>query len=125
MITRTNASCYLIAPDIPGLDNIQVFFVDFCTGNGQVVLSSYGRAWSAYFNAIGDKTIKQFFLEASAEYLTGKLARMNSNKAETVNLRRLVETAKETIVTAEASDLLADNPFLVDSIYGSGDVIRR
>lgn len=60
-------------PAQPGLDPIIVYFEDVSKGQGRVTLICYDMAWTGYWAAIGDRTIKQFFLDGGADYLAGNI----------------------------------------------------
>ena len=56
-----------------GLDPIHVFWVNIEPGCGYVTAICYGAAWTAYFGAMGNSTIQQFFSEADVDYLVIKM----------------------------------------------------
>lgn len=60
--------------EVDGLDPITVLWLDYKPGVGEVIISCYGQAWTAYFNAMGGtSTIREFFAEAPADYLANAL----------------------------------------------------
>lgn len=64
----------MLIPAAGSLDSITVFWENFSPNRGQVTLVCWGSAWTAYFGGMGeDTTIQQFFAQAGAEYLAGKL----------------------------------------------------
>ncbi len=56
-----------------GLDQISVYFENFEKGAGKVIIHCYDMAWTAYWGAMGDKSIQQFFMGCDAGYLTDRL----------------------------------------------------
>lgn len=60
-------------PEKNGMDRITVFWRNWELGRGQVAIAAYGSAWTASFNAMGDRTIQKFFADASVDYMAGKL----------------------------------------------------
>lgn len=63
----------ITVPAQPGLDPVFVYFEDMDNGQGRVVLICWDMAWTAYWGAMGDRTIKQFFTEAGVDYIVGNL----------------------------------------------------
>jgi hypothetical protein len=76
------------------LDDITIFFQDFELGQGRIVVECYGEAWSAYFGAMGAKTIRQFVETCGPDYLTNKLSRPKQTKTTDKYLRRIVDAIK-------------------------------
>jgi hypothetical protein len=60
--------------DIPALDPVTVYLSNDGPGAGSVAVACYGRAWSAYFGAMGQRDIVGFLAGLDATYLTGKMA---------------------------------------------------
>ncbi len=56
-----------------GLDQISVYFENFEKGAGKVIIHCYDMAWTAYWGAMGDKSIQQFFVGCDVGYLTDRL----------------------------------------------------
>ena len=65
------------------LDPITVILRDF-GGSGQIIVECYGSAWSHWFGAIGDKSLKRFLAGCNPGYLADKLL---SNTAQPFNQR--------------------------------------
>jgi hypothetical protein len=59
--------------EVPGLDPIQVFLRDEAKGAGRIVVQCYGSAWTAYWGAMGDKTVREFVTSMSPDYIATKL----------------------------------------------------
>lgn len=78
---------------VVGLDPIQVFWSDLGAGKGSVTITCYGSAWTAYFNAMGPRTIRQFFGDADTDYLVTKLAN-TQRKAALTYLGRIIDAIK-------------------------------
>lgn len=69
-------SCKVDVLDIPmgnGLDPITVFWRNWEAGRGDVTITCYGMAWTAYFGGMSGDTIQQFFKRAGVDYLVTKL----------------------------------------------------
>lgn len=74
MVDITQTETWDIIPSDHSLDPLTVFWSDFNPGRGQITVTCYGQAWTAYFGGMGsDRTIRQFVAECSPEYLAGKL----------------------------------------------------
>jgi len=91
----------------PTLDAITVFFQDFNPGQGRVVVECFGEAWTAYFDAMGGNTIRQFVSTAGVDYLTNKLSRPKQTKTTEKYLRRIVEAVKADLTPREVDPVEA------------------
>jgi hypothetical protein len=63
----------LLVSEVAGLDPITVFLDDMGQGRGRITISCYTKAWTAYWGAMGERTLAQFFMDASTEYLAENL----------------------------------------------------
>jgi hypothetical protein len=87
-------------PQSPELDPITVFWQNFELGKGIVTLTCYGDAWTAWFGAMGNRTIQQFVDSAGVDYLVNKLSpnhvRLNQTqtKRQDQYLARIVKALK-------------------------------
>lgn len=83
-----------------GLDPIQVFWVDERPGVGSVTITCYGSAWTAWFGAMSDQTIREFFAKADAGYLFTNLGitrYLTKAKHHEVYLSKIIEAVKESL----------------------------
>ena len=60
--------------EVPRLDPIDVMLEDIEPGKGRIVIRCYTKAWTAYWGAMGDRTIAQFFCDCDEHYLAGGLS---------------------------------------------------
>jgi hypothetical protein len=60
-------------PASKGLDPITYIMRDFQPGRGELVVWCYGKAWTAYWGSMGDRTIRQFLLDCYDDYIATKL----------------------------------------------------
>lgn len=60
--------------DDHGLDPITVFLEDLEPRKGKITIECYGKSWSSYWGAMGDRPIAQFFITCNNDYLIGNLA---------------------------------------------------
>lgn len=57
------------------LDPVTAFIEDFGNGRGAITLKCYGRAWTAYWGAMGNQRTREFVRSCDAQYLAGCLSR--------------------------------------------------
>ena len=90
--------------DLYRLDPIQVFWSNRGAGQGRVTITCYDSAWTTYWNAMGDRTIQEFFEQADVGYLVDKLGYsqvMKQRKTDIAYLRRVVEAIQDYLLTAK------------------------
>lgn len=99
MKIETRQCDYITISGADRLDPIKVFFEDTAEGAGQITVTCYGSAWSAYFGAMGDRNIKQFALSASADYLAGAMLSTirKATKREEQYLKRIVLAVQDVL----------------------------
>lgn len=56
------------------LDQVDVILEDIEQNKGKIVITCYGKAWTAYWGGMSDKTVAEFFLSAGTEYIAGCIA---------------------------------------------------
>ena len=71
-IKISNPTKYTLT-ELDGLDPISIIVENFEPGKGKIIIECYGQAWSNYWGAMSGKTIQEFFLTASNDYLVEKL----------------------------------------------------
>ena len=64
----------LLISEIENLDPISVYLEDFSKGKGRIVIECFGKSWAAYWGAMGEDTIAQFFCSCDEHYLAKNLA---------------------------------------------------
>ncbi len=80
------------------LDAIRVFIQDYGGGLGRIVIECYGRAWSNYWNGMGEKTtMEDFFKACDDDYLVQKLSNYKMNREDTKYLTRIVQAVKNAL----------------------------
>lgn len=60
--------------EVPGLDPIRVMLTDLGPRRGRINIECYGKSWAAYWGAMGERTIAQFFCSCDEHYLAGNLS---------------------------------------------------
>lgn len=89
---------------IDGIDPVRVVIIDYELGSGRIMFDCYGMAWSCYWGAMADRTMAQFFEQASTGYLVGKLFcyERNMSKKSRVHeekyLTRIVDSIKQALL---------------------------
>lgn len=60
-------------PRSDSLDIITVYFHDMAPGKGRIIIHCWGEAWATFWEAMGDRTVREFVSQADVGYLCGKL----------------------------------------------------
>ena len=84
----------------PALDPIRVLLQDTQPGAGRLIIECYGRAWSAYWGAIGRETIAGFVAGCSRdpEYIVRALCSgTRSSKHDDAYLLRIVKAVQAAL----------------------------
>jgi hypothetical protein len=101
-----NVSAFEI-PEQDALDSICVYFTDYELGKGHITITCFGNAWTSYFGAMGEKTIREFVSEAGWDYLVNKLGSsqvLKQNKHAESYLTRIVKAVKAELNRSPAKD---------------------
>jgi len=110
-IERTSVTKLLISDLIATqhkLDPVTVFLEDLgpnssgsdparISHRGKIIIECYSKSWSAYWGAMVNRTLAQFFCDCSADYLSGCLSPQLSNSR--FSGYALVALAKKTIIS--------------------------
>lgn len=94
----------------PELDPIRVIFQDVLgeLGRGRVIVQCFDCAWTAWWGAMGKRTVKEFFLSCDAHYLAANLiANRDCREAYVVRIVEAIQQAlreDETEVALRAKD---------------------
>ncbi len=89
--------------DLRGLDPVTVYWQNISSGKGSVTILCYDMAWTAYFGAMSDRTIQQFFVDGDADYIVTKLVYaqfLKSTNAHKAYLGKIVRAIKEHLAGA-------------------------
>lgn len=100
MTTRTLHSNVLEIHSAPGLDTIHVYWLDLGVGQGHVTITCFGNAWTAYFGAMGGRSVKKFFAGGCPDYLVNKLGYsqvLKSRKKDLEYLERIVRAVQAAL----------------------------
>lgn len=83
----------------PKLDRIHVFWLNVQPGVGYVTIICYGSAWTAYFGAMSEMSIQQFFARADPDYLVTNMhaPTLKEGKRHEDYLLRIVLAVKDAL----------------------------
>lgn len=90
-------------PGKGSLDPINVILRDF-GGAGQIIVECYGDAWSHWFGAIGQETLRQFIADTNEHYLATKLT------SSTVRSAKKREESYVTYIARAVIDAMKNQP---------------
>lgn len=84
-------------PAKPGLDEVSAYFEDLGEGAGRVILVCWDMAYTAYWGAMGDRTVKQFFAECGVDYITARIngRHYKAGKVDQIYLERVVKSVHD------------------------------
>lgn len=74
------------------LDPIGVVLEDIEPSKGKITIDCYGKAWSAYWGGMGDRSIAQFFVSCDNGYLAGNLSSISNTVDDFDALTDLLRT---------------------------------
>lgn len=83
--------------DVKALDPITVVLQDVAPGKGRLIIECYGRAWSAFWGAMGDRCIEEFVLSADAEYIANRMYIPKETKSDKAYLLRIVQAVQASL----------------------------
>jgi len=104
--------------NIERLDPIDVYPENFGKGQGQITITCYGKAWTAYWGGMGDQDINEFFCSCDEHYIAKNLSDI---KAEVYDIEKIREDAEKKGVECYRDDPWNDYEFL-NAMYG-GDMM--
>ena len=91
----------LIIPASNALDPITVIFQDLEPRKGRIIVLCYGEAWTAYWNAMPQETVREFVVNMDAAYLENKLTSQRDTKKWQKYLGRIVANIKAELPRGE------------------------
>jgi hypothetical protein len=88
-----------------GIDPIEVYFRDEEPGQGSITITCYGEAWTAWWGAIGGRTIDEFVAQCDADYLLGKLTPpRHTTKRQNDHLRKIIERVLSVLAAMRTTE---------------------
>lgn len=94
--------CFTIT-EAKALDPVTVFIRDTGPSAGSMTIICYGEAWTAYWGAMGGRTVLEFVRTCDADYIANKMRRDGAKKAENNYLLRIVSAVLAAINAEEAN----------------------
>lgn len=94
---------------VPALDPMLIVLHDVEIGKGHLIVTCFGRAWTAYWNAMGDRTVRDFVGQCDVDYLVNSLAVHPCKRADIKYLNRIVEAVKEWLTVPVCTN--CDTPY--------------
>lgn len=82
------------------LDPIHVVLRD-CGGCGQIIVSCYGSAWTHWFGAIGNHSLRDFIAQCEHGYLADKLLCTTSQKFNAVTTNWVYKISRAVVESME------------------------
>ena len=81
--------------EIERLDPITVILQDIAPGVGSVLVSCYGEAWGAYWQAMGACDVRTFITQCDSDYLLNCLSRLKIKAPQKTYLLRVIKAVQE------------------------------
>lgn len=126
----------LMVTEVDGLDPVAVYLEDQGEGRGKIMITCYGKAWTAYWPAMGSG-IRDFVLSADNGYLIGKLDSrierwvMAYDQAASYARKRILSKRREGEVSKDAARAYWNRTEALEGvsckedIYSVQDVLRE
>lgn len=105
----------LLITDIPSLDPVKVFIENIAEGQGQITITCYGQAWTAYWGGMGPQALEEFFCSCNVSYIANKLT---DEDPEVVDTEALNEMAEKNGIASYRDDPQNDYE-LLEKLFGS------
>ena len=85
--------------DIPRLDPVTVVLQDIALGNGRLIVECYGEVWTGYWGGMGDRTVIDFILNCSPDYILNRISpsKRRMKKSEEAYLLRIVTAVQDAL----------------------------
>jgi hypothetical protein len=121
MKIETSQVTKLKLTEMERLDPVSVITEDFGKGQGEINIECYGKVWSAYWGAMGDQNISEFFCICDEHYIAKNLSNIDSKVYDIDAIRA---TAEEKGIDCCRDDPWNDYEFLT-SMYGHDPIEWR
>lgn len=85
--------------DAGKLDPVTVFLQDFGGGGGRLVVECWCTAWAAYWGAMGTRDVREFVLDAHADYIATRMLPQDRKhlKRDEAYLLHLVKVVQQAL----------------------------
>ncbi|MFK5951029.1 MAG: hypothetical protein QM500_19930 [Methylococcales bacterium] len=132
MKIETKQITKLLISDID-VDPISVILEDLGPGKGKITVDCFGKAWTAYWGGMGDRTLAEFFCSCDDCYIAGYFDNNNSHVTDYEGLvsrirREVIKLRRDRdIDKLEAHDLYTDANNIVDeqSLRDNADLVVK
>jgi len=147
MNIESNQVTMLNLTDLHRLDPVKVITNDIEEGKGSIIITCYGKAWTAYWGGMSKRKVSQFFIDANTDYLAENLApQINSETQwnpiedecgyddfkpeknhEYIYICRIIDAVKSALQTVQVRETKKNTPIFRDEneqgcyIVGYGD----
>lgn len=87
--------------DVHGIDPVTVVLQDLAPGKGRLIVECYGRAWSAYWGAMGEtRTVAEFVSASDGDYV---VCRLGAARRDREYLLKIVDAVKDALRQRKAA----------------------
>lgn len=100
------------------LDPISVILDDLEPRKGKITITCYGKAWTAYWGGMGERTIAQFFYSCDQHYLAGNLSDIRSEIPDVDKINEDILKAEITVDSVDHIENPQNNHELMVEVYG-------
>lgn len=85
--------------DAEKLDPVTVFLQDFGGGCGRLIVECWCTAWAAYWGAMGTLNVREFVLDAHADYIAGRMHPQDRKhlKRDEAYLLRIIKVVQQAL----------------------------
>ena len=85
--------------DADKLDPVTVFLQDFGGGCGRLIVECWCTAWAAYWGAMGTRSVREFVLDAHADYIAMRMFPQDRKhiKRDEAYLLRIVKVVQQAL----------------------------
>lgn len=106
-VTTSQITKYVLS-DLDKLDPVTMILEDFGPGKGKLTIDCYGKAWTAYWGAMGSETIAEFINTADVDYLASKLTTVPSRVTDYEAISQVIgfEVDHQTLILHTGSEKL-------------------
>jgi hypothetical protein len=108
-VTKIQVGTHLQIKNAPGVaDPIDVYFEDPEPGHGKITITCFGESWTAYWAAMGNDTLAEFFCGCDVGYIASKLSTISSSHSKYPYLCNIIK-AVQSALSAEARPAALSN----------------
>ncbi len=72
----------ILLTDLKGLDPIAIILIDHSQGQGSIIITCYGKAWTAFWGGMGPLKVADFVLSCDEYYLAKNLSSDSANEID-------------------------------------------